>query len=50
MEEREKVFFDVSRYSIVIALEDGGEDGACGGLNIVDLLNVFGSEVGEAEL
>jgi hypothetical protein len=50
VEEREQVFFDVSGHSVVVSLEDGGEDRSGGGLDIVNLLNVGGFEVGEAEL
>jgi hypothetical protein len=50
VEEWEEVFFDVSGDSIVISLEDGREDRACRGLDIVNLLNVGGFKVGETEL
>src|SRR5450432_2686342 len=50
VEEREEVFFNVSGHSIVVSLEDGREHRASGGLDVVDLLHVGGSEIGEAEL
>ena len=49
-EEGEKVFFDLPGDGVIVALEDGGEDGPSSGLDIVDLLDVRGFEVGETEL
>ena len=35
---------------VVVSLKHGGEDGTCGGLNIVDLLDVGNFEVGDTKL
>lgn len=50
MEEGEQVFLDVSGYGVVVSLEDGGEDRASSGLDVIDLLDIGGFEVGETEL
>ena len=50
MEEGKEVLLDVAGYSVVVSLEDRGEDCIVCGLDVIDLLNVSGSEVGEAEL
>ena len=50
VEEREEFRFAVSGDGVVVALEGGWEDGVSGSLNVVDLLDVVGKEVGEAEL
>ena len=50
VEEGKEVFFDVSGDGVVISLENGWENGSCSRLNVVDVLNVGRSEIGEAEL
>jgi hypothetical protein len=50
VKEREEVFLDVSGDGVVISLKDGGKDGSCGGLNVVNLLNVGCFVIGEAKL
>jgi hypothetical protein len=40
----------VSGDGVVVSLKDSWEDGTCGGLNIVDLLDVGNFEVRDAEL
>ncbi len=40
----------MSGYGIVVSLEEGREDGAVGGLDGVDFLDVCGEVVGETEL
>lgn len=50
MEEGEEVAFDVAGNGAIIALEYRREDRVCLGLNVIDLLDSRGSEVGEAEL
>lgn len=50
MEEREEGGFDVARDGVVISLENGWEDTARGGLDVVDFLDCGGCEVRETEL
>ena len=48
--KREQVGFDMSGDGIIVSLENGGEDGVRGGLDVVDFLDGSWFEVGEAEL
>jgi len=48
-EEGKEVAFNVSSYSAVVALENGREDRFGSGLNVVDLLYIGWSKVGESE-
>jgi hypothetical protein len=50
VEEREEVGFDMAGDGVVVSLEDGRKDTAVFGLDIVDLLDCRGFEVGEPEL
>jgi hypothetical protein len=50
VEEGKEGSFDVSRDGVVVSLENGREDTAGGGLDVVDFLDCGGCEVGKAEL
>jgi hypothetical protein len=50
VKEGEQVFLDVSRYGVIISLEDGGENRASSELDVINFLDIRGFEVRETEL
>jgi hypothetical protein len=49
-EKGEEIGLDVPGDGVVIALKYGGKDRACGGLDVIDLLDIWDLEVGETKL
>ena len=50
MEERQEVRFGVAGDGVVVALVGGRKDGVSGRLDVVDLFDVMGEEIRQAEL